>query len=211
MGFVCDLHSTPLLARRGFPLAFRVGARWVSTPSSMPRLGAQFPLFVEFCVASPPSPRRASAATSHSSRTGGRRCVLCSIRIACFALSLSLLQHVAAILGSRSSRCSRSSYRFSLTACYHLRLRPNSILITQKPNIPEVFRPPSLFPVDPPQGGATAISHGAHPQTQPLSNSATVLLESQWACAHHDPTARCSAAGGLLVKSYLAQLQAAKW
>ena len=39
------------------------------------------------------------------------------------------------------------------------------MLITQKPNIPEVFRPPSLFPVDPPQGGATAISHGAHPQT----------------------------------------------
>ena len=111
----------------------------------------------------------------------------------------------------RSSRCSRSSYRFSLTACYHLRLRPNSMLITQKPNIPEVFRPPSLFPVDPPQGGATAISHGAHPQTQPLSNSATVLLESQWACAHHDPTARCSAAGGLLIQSYLAQLQAAKW
>ena len=52
------------------------------------------------------------------------------------------------------------------------------MLITQKPNIPEVLRPPSLFPVDPPQGGATAISHGAHPQTQPLSNSATVLLES---------------------------------
>ena len=118
---------------------------------------------LNFCVASPPSPRRASAATSHSSRTGGRRCVLCSVHIACFALSLSLLQHVAAILGSRSSRCSRSSYRFSLTACYHLRLRPNSMLITQKPNIPEVFRPPSLFPVDPPQGGATAISHGAHP------------------------------------------------
>ena len=99
--FLVLLFTTmPLLARRGFPLAFRVGARWVSTPSSMPRLGAQFPLLVEFFVASPPSPRRASAATSHSSRTGGRRCVLCSIRIACFALSLSLLQHVAAILGS---------------------------------------------------------------------------------------------------------------
>ena len=53
----------------------------------------------------------------------------------------------------------------SSTCCCHLRLRPNSMLITQKPNIPEVFRPPSLFPVDPPQGGATAISHGAHPQT----------------------------------------------
>ena len=83
-------------------------------------------------------------------------------------------QHVPVRLAPRvhmeattwSSRCSRSSYRFSLTACYHLRLRPSSMLITQKPNIPEVFRPPSLFPVDPPQGGATAISHGAHPQTR---------------------------------------------
>ena len=79
-------------------------------------------------------------------------------------MSLSLLQHVAAILGSRSSRCSRLSYRFSLTACYHLRLRPNSVLITQKPNIPEVFRGtsqkgdcPGICP------GRTRISLNGHP------------------------------------------------
>ena len=189
MGFVCDLHSTPLLARRGFPLAFRVGARWVSTPSSMPRLGAQFPLFVEFL--------RGLSAISAS----GKRC-----HVAQFSHWRPPLRPLL-----RTHRVLRVVVVSSSTCCCHLRLRPNSMLITQKPNIPEVFRPPSLFPVDPPQGGATAISHGAHPQTQPLSNSATVLLESQWACAHHDPTARCSAAGGLLVKSYLAQLQAAKW
>ena len=106
MGFVCDLHSTPLLARRGFPLAFRVGARWVSTPSSMPRLGAQFPLFVEFL--------RGLSAISAS----GKRC-----HVAQFSHWRPPLRPLL-----RTHRVLRVVVVSSSTCCCHLRLRPNSEL-----------------------------------------------------------------------------------
>ena len=114
MGFVCDLHSTPLLARRGFPLAFRVGARWVSTPSSMPRLGAQFPLFVEFL--------RGLSAISAS----GKRCHVA--QFSHWRPPLRLLLHTHCVL--------RVVVVSSSTCCCHLRLRPNSRLNTKSP----VFR-----------------------------------------------------------------------
>ena len=89
--------------------------------------------------------------------------------------------------------CSASAV--ALVAC--LRLRPNSMLITQKPNIPEVFRGtsqkgdcpgicPGSLPRAHPDIAQRPSNVGAHPQTQPLSNSGTVLLAT--ICTGYAPT-----------------------
>ena len=99
-------YPTPLLARRGFPLALRVGACWVSTPSSMPRLGAQFLLFARIL--------RGTSAISAS----GQRCHVA--HFSHWRPPLRPLLHTHRVL--------RVVVVSSSTCCCHLRLRPNSEL-----------------------------------------------------------------------------------